>query len=160
MNKQEEKVVSNNISNYLVLPLLQLNKSSFGIDNFINCFVDKQGFIIVNTKEAPLYDFTKHINYATDYEANDGSLMIVFYIPEEYKNDILLFEKGAYSEFTASAKLRISKYSRLKEDNELIKCLNPSKEDREVLADKLGVKVEDIKELRSAPSEINFMKIK
>lgn len=154
------EVKQNNLTNFMVLPMLRLNKSSFGVENFINSFLDVEGYIVVNTKIEPQVDFTEHECYATDFEAENGTLMIVFIVPEQFKADIKTFVDGKFSNLSDPLKDLITRYCGLKTTSTIVRCLNPSKGDRQAKADELGVKVDLILELRSAPNEGNFIKVK
>ena len=162
MIEQEEKpTVILNSASYFMLPMLQLNKSSYGVGNFINSYVDKNGYLLVD-----LVSMTKvgtatihHPQYVTDFNIGDG-IRVVYAVPDEFMSDVRKFIEGKYSEFSAALKVAISKYSNLAVANIHIKCLNPQKEDRQKIADDLGVRVDLVKELKSAPAECNFIKIK
>ena len=162
MIEQEEKsTVIMNSTIYFMLPMLQLNKSSFGVGNFINSYVEKNGYIAVDlVAMTPVGTSTiHHPQYITDFNI-DGGVRVVYVIPDEFLADIKVFEAGEYSQFSSGLKVAISKYSNLGTNNIHIKCLNPQKEDRQKLADELGVRIELVKELKSAPSESNYIKIK
>lgn len=165
MIEQEEKMaVMMNSANYFMLPMLQLNKSSYGVGNFINSYVDTTGYIIVDIKKGIIENVSAkntydHPQYVTDFDTEDG-VRIVYQIPAEFKYDINTFVDGKYSQFSTELKVLISKYSNLKGDNIHIKCLNPQKEDRQKIADDLGVRVDLVRELKSAPVAGNFITIK
>ena len=169
MIEQEEKsTVVMNAAMYYMLPMLQLNESSFGV-GFVNSYVDKSGYIIVDVN-SPNFEpkISQHSQYVTDFNIEFNTFpdnvregcRIVFAIPDEFLDDIKLFEQGKYSELSAHLKVAIGKYSNLNKSDVIIQSLNPQIKDREKIADSLGVKVELIKELLSAPSSSNFIKIK
>lgn len=160
MIEQEEKIAKINSTVYFILPMLQLNKSSFGVGKFINSYVDKNGYIVVDVADIiTSTDTINHPQYITDFNTDNG-VRIIYAIPDEYLSDIRLFEEGRYSQFSPALKVAISKYSNLRTDNIHIKCLNPQLVDRQRIADDLGVRVDLVKELKSAPSDSNFVKIK
>ena len=162
MIEQEEKsTVIMNSTTYFMLPMLQLNKSSFGVGNFINSYVDKSGYIVVDLLAmTPVGTSTiHHSQYITDFNI-DGGVRVVYAIPDEYLADIKVFQDGEYSQFSSDLKVAISKYSNLVATNIHIRCLNPQKEDRQKIADDLGVRIDLVKELKSAPAECNYIKIK
>jgi hypothetical protein len=152
--------VTKNKAIYFVLPMLQLNKSSFGADNFITCMLDKSGYIVVNTAKAVRVDneLYNSPNYVTDYETGNGSINYVFTVPDEYKTDIKLFTEGKYSQLSAKLKIEIGKIPNISQ--RVLSMLNPQEKDRQELADILGVKPDMIGELSSVPGESNFIKIK
>lgn len=160
MNKPKEELVMNSVM-YFMLPMLQLNKSSFGVGNFINSYVDKSGYIAVDVMGDFAVDKNtyKHPQYITDYNVEDG-IRYVYAIPDEYLSDIKLFEQGRYSDLSGPLKAAISKYSNLGSNDIIIKCLNPQLADRQKIADDLGVRVDLVRELLSAPDESNFIRIK
>lgn len=149
-----------NLVTYFILPMLQLNKSSFGADNFINSYLDKEGYVIVNTEKSVLVTNTIYNSpwYITDYERENKSIAYVFGIPEEYKPDINLFNEGKYSELSTKAKIEIARTH--SSDSIIVKMMNPQLTDRQKIADELGVNVKDIKEIKSHPGESNYIKIK
>ena len=149
-----------NLVTYFILPLLQLNKSSFGADNFINSYLDVNGYLVVNTSKPILVTNTVYNSkyYITDYERDDKSIAYVFAIPEEYSNDIKLFTEGRYSELSAKAKIEIARNQ--SSESVIVKMMNPQLADRQKIADELGVKVDYIKEIKSSPGESNYIKIK
>lgn len=155
--KSEQK---QNLVTYFIMPMLQLNKSSFGADNFINSYLDKDGYLIVNTKDEIQVNNTiyNHENYITDYTKDDKSVMYVFSIPKDYIPDMELFIEGKYSIISAKAKIEIARTQ--SSDSFIVKMLNPQLEDREKIAHDLHVSVNMIKEIKSAPSENNYIKIK
>lgn len=154
---KENVDVTKNKAIYFVLPMLQLNKSSFGADNFITCYLDKSGYIVVNTKNEVNEVILNHEEYVTDY-VKDGTTMVVFNIPEIHKNDAQLFIDGKYSELSAKLKIQITKIPQISKN--ITSMLNPQPADKQALADKLGVRVSDIKEISSIPGDSNFVSIK
>ena len=163
MIEQEEELVLNSVM-YFMLPMLQLNKSSFGVGNFIDSYIDKNGYIVVDlnriTVDGVIANATfNNPHYVTDFDIN-GIIRVVYAIPDEFISDVRLFEKGRYSELSAGLKVLISKYANLVKDDIIIKCLNPQIKDRQKIADDLGVRIDLVRELKSAPDKSNFIKIK
>lgn len=160
IEEKNEKIIRNSVM-YFMLPMLQLNKSSFGLSNFINSYIDKAGYLAVDLQTAPsnVASVYEHEYYVTDYNTENG-LRVIYSIPDQFKSDVRLFEEGKYSQFSPELKVLISKYSQLNSNDIHMKCLNPQKEDRQKLADDLGVRVELVRELKSAPAESNYIKIK
>ena len=153
---------SETLATYMMLPMLKLNKASFGVGNFSNCYVDRKGLIIVDLVDitkATESSTVKHEHYLTDYNVDDVT-RIIYDVPKEYIDDIAKFEKGAYSQLSSDYKVALSKYGLLGQNDIIMKSLNPQMEDRQKIADDLGVKVSLVKELKSAPSENNFLSVK
>lgn len=161
IEQQEKSTVILNSATYFMLPMLQLNKSSFGVGNFINSYLDKSGYLLVDLKAmTPVGTSTiHHPQYITDFDIEAG-VRVVYVIPQEFIQDLDRFIDGKYSQFSPALKVSISKYSNLDANNIHIKCLNPQKEDKQKIADELGVRVDIVKELKSAPAECNFVKIR
>lgn len=154
---KEKLDVTKNKAIYFILPMLGLNKSSFGAENFITCYLDKSGFIVVDTKEEINKVALEHELYVTDYTI-DGITRIVFSIPEQYKHDAELFILGKYSQLSSKLKIEIGKIPNLSQ--KIVSMLNPQAKDRKIIADELGVDVKFIYEISSVPSESNFISIK
>lgn len=160
MIEQEEKSTVMNAAMYYMLPMLQLNESSFGVGNFINCYVDKNGYLVVDVKgTGASSNILNHPHYVTDFNMGD-ILRVVYAIPDEFLSDIKVFESGRYSELSSHLKVAISKYTNLHKNDIIIQSLNPQVKDRQKIADDLGVRVDLVRELMSAPSDSNFIKIK
>lgn len=155
--KSEQK---QNLVTYFILPMLQLNKSSFSADNFINSYLDKDGYLIVNTKDEIQVNNTiyNHEYYITDYTKDDGTVMYVFAIPKDYADDMQLFIDGKYSKLSTKLKVEIARTQSA--ESIIVKMLNPSKDDLQKIADDLHVNVKLVSELKSHPSDANFIKIK
>lgn len=101
-NKTELKV---NLNTYYILPLLKLNMSSFGVDNFIKSQVTKYGEVVVfikNGEEAG--DYFNHENYAADVDEEDGSTMIIYNVPTVFLEDYQYFLDSKYSQMSMFAK--------------------------------------------------------
>jgi hypothetical protein len=157
---------------YYLLPLISLNKFSFGPpENFINAYLSEDhSEIIVKVKdsdkvfpivwsEAPVNDFT-----ATE---------IFFEVPSQFAKDIKRFLRGEYSKFSSEAKAMIVKNSGLtymkqrvtKEGTNVIdidarlRALDPTDSTlREFLEDQLGMVIDPKLELISLPTEEEIWK--
>lgn len=149
-----------NLVTYFILPLLQLNKSSFGADNFLNSYLDVNGYLVVNTEKPILVTngVYNNENYVTDYERGNRSINYVFTIPTEYQSDVKFFIEGKYSQLSAKAKIEIARTH--SSDSIIVKMMNPQLADRQKIADELGVSVKYIKEIKSHPGDSNYIKIK
>lgn len=156
---------SDNLCNFYILPLLGLNKLSFGSGNFINSYVSKDDkYIVVEVKE-PKTSFQDHDGYVTDFIA-EGKVTIIFSIPEGSEDTLSKFKAGKYSEFTEQVKQVIRTKSGLKwkvpSGNKKtltareILALDKDSDLREKMEDELGVKIPKNAELMSVPHESNF----
>ena len=160
-----------NLCNYYLLPLLKLNKDSFGEGNFINSYVDeKNGLLLVKVKDKDIeYKYYKNENFKTDYREKDNEYHIVFYIPSFFYNDLERFTNGKYSQLSTKAKFLIKTYSGLSSNR---KSGNKNKSDFRILVlsrhpelkrrlEKItGSEIEDGAELASKPFNNNFVNLK
>jgi hypothetical protein len=103
-----------NYANYLILPLLKLNKFSYGTENFINGFVTVNGKIAIHLK-AINEDCHKHPNYLTDFTYNEG-VLVLYSCPYEFEADLLQFMASKYSRMSDEAKQLIYEHSGLSVD--------------------------------------------
>jgi len=100
-NKTELKI---NLSTYYILPLLKLNKSSFGEDNFIKSQVTKYGEVVVYIKNGDVAgDYYNHENFGADVEDEDG-VMIIYNVPDRHLEDYQMFIESKYSKMSMFAK--------------------------------------------------------
>ena len=161
-----------NLANFHILPLLKLNKASFGEDNFMNAYIsEKRDYIIVRVIELEdglITAMEKHPHYVTDIE-DDGKYLILFTIPEEFKKEVDKFTEGKYSEFSDTAKDLIRTYSGLKYNvkvttskgtaqvtHAFLRALVKDNDMRIQMEDYLGVKIDKSQELLAAPHEQNY----
>lgn len=167
-----------NITNYYMLPLLRLNKTSYGgVDNFINSYITKSAEIVVTIRDSSVAgDYWNHSCYSTDYNMEDQTV-IVYDIPVEWYDDYLLFMEGKYSYFSPVAKDVIVQWSGLpyerqrrdlprREDgtyrhttSERLLALSKHPQLKENLEQRLGVTLDDTAELLSIPHESNYFKL-
>lgn len=160
-----------NLCNYFILPLLGLNKLSYGEGNFINSYLSKENDLVVELdKDTDTSVLEEHIHYATDLYWED-KLVVIYAIPDEFKSDCELFREGKYSRFSAKSKDLIKKNSGLtymkqidpKDPKKVISnprllALDRNKELRHRMEEELGVKISPEDELLSIPDENNFHK--
>lgn len=121
MNKTTREKVSvkaglpYNLSAYIILPLLKLNINSYGKDNFINSYVTKKGEVVVhikNTEKAG--DYYNHQYMIADVDEEDYT-MIVYSLPEEWKEDFSLFLNSKYSQMSTFAKDQVTAHAKANE---------------------------------------------
>lgn len=103
-----------NICTYYLLPLIQLNKVSFGDGNFVDSYVTQDGnTLIVEVRDIRLTASQKtHPHYLREAV---GSPHDFFYyeLPSRWRADFELFCKGKYSKFSDCAKEMIYAFSGL-----------------------------------------------
>lgn len=160
---------SDNLCNFYILPLIGLNKLSFGAaSNFINSYISSDDkYIVVEMKEAKT-QFQNHKNYNTDFVTID-KVVVVFNIPQEFADTISKFRQGKYSHFTAQVKQTIKDKSGLKwkvktsagktsTARELLALGDDKDHDdlRAILEEEIGVRLPKGAELISVPDEFNF----
>lgn len=160
---------SDNLCNFYILPLLGLNKLSFGGgSNFINSYISQDNkYMVVEIKDAKT-PFDEHQNYVTDYSAGDKTT-IVFTIPPEFEETILRFRAGKYSQFSSQVKTIIKQKSGLKykvptingkvtSARELL-ALDKDKDLKEIWEREIGCKLSDDAELVSIPTDNNYYEL-
>lgn len=104
-----------NLSTYFILPLLKLNKNSFGNNNFINSFVTQNGEVVVHIKDSSKAgDYYNHSNLIADIEEDDYT-MIIYDIPKEWKKDFNTFLDSKYSKMSKEAKKQIIAHAKANE---------------------------------------------
>ena len=102
----EEK--SDNFGNFYLLPLLKLNKGSFGKNNFINSYLGrKKNKLIVKLKKEVEDTYNQHDNYETDFTDEEGNIIVVFKIPRRFLPIVGLFRQGKGCLPTRSASDRL-----------------------------------------------------
>jgi hypothetical protein len=158
-----------NLANFYILPLLGLNKFSFGESNFINSFVTTNEEVVVEVEDFDKVpqEFIKNVNYMTDLEL-DGRNFIFYQLPDEIRDTILKFVAGKYSTFSDKAKTLIRKHSGLPYNvklkgadelytAELLMVLDKSPVLKARLEKTLDVKIPNDAELRDKPSSANII---
>ena len=156
-----------NLCSIYVLPLLGLNRFSFGSpEKFINSYVNEDdSHIVVECTHPYSTIIVNHANFKFSMES-DGKYVAVFEVPVYYKDDVRLFREGKYSQFSDSAKMLIRKKSGLtykvpipgggyRSALELL-ALDKDKGLKKYWEDTLVVKLDDNAELASIPGEDNF----
>ena len=147
-----------NYATYLLLPLLELSKYSFGKGNFMNSYVTinaQIGVLVREIDDVP-WNFWEHINYRTDMPLYDGTL-ILFKPSVFFEPDVVAVLDSKYSQLSVDAMGMIRDYSGLvmdfktKEGNilthQLIKAIRQDKEVRTLLAEYLNESITEDMEL-------------
>lgn len=104
MKEALEVVRQHNLCTYYLLPLIGINKLSFGVlVNFRNCFVNPQGTELYVTCYylSTTLDSNPHLIRT---EGKPGSPVYVFSLPEKWQSDFRLYKQGKYSQFSLEAK--------------------------------------------------------
>ena len=161
-----------NLCSTYVLPLLGLNKFSFGTpEKFINSYVNEDDtHIVVECTHPYSIIITNHANFKFSLQENE-SYLAVFEVPVFYREDVKRFREGKYSQLTDAAKNAIRKKSGLtykvpvpgggyRSALELL-ALDKDKALRRHLEETLSnptspVKISEDAELASVPGKENF----
>lgn len=112
-------VTKENLVTWFLLPLIHLNKFSFGSGNFLESYVTADGtkliVEVVSILLIPGEDtFKKHYLYLSSEEGNVGTASVVYYrVPPKWHADFELFKAGQFSKFSSVAKDNIIEYSGL-----------------------------------------------
>lgn len=158
-----------NLCSVYMLPLLGLNRWSFGENNFVNSYVNEDNtHLLVEIKTITTL-ITSHPKFRFEYRTEDGKLMAVFEVSPEHRKTVELFREGKYSQFSDVSKTIIRKKSGLrykavqadgtiKSARELL-ALDKDKELRKVMEKELNVKIPENAELASIPGDENFFKL-
>lgn len=167
----EKEKRSFNLCTTYILPLIGLNKFSFGNNNdsYINSYLSEDdSHVIVELQGYVSNLIANHANYRFAYP-KEGHNFVVFELPSSFKKDVQRFREGKYSEFSEDAKKLIRKKSGLKykvpvvggkvETDIALLALDKDQELREYLEKKLGVKLAESAELASIPGEENFLEL-
>lgn len=160
---------SDNLCNFYVLPLVGLNRTSFGSNvNFINSYVSHDNkHLVVELKEAK-GDFEHHPQYVLDAVVN-GIITVVFVLPQEFLPTVIKFREGKYSQFSDKAKELIKKKSglnykvpvgggRVRSARELL-ALDKDKDLKRLLEEELAVKLSTDAELQDIPGPEEFYQL-
>ncbi len=162
---------SDNLCNFYILPLLGLNKTSFGgSGNFVNSYLSKDTNYIVIVLKGATPSFEEHQYYVTDFLNITGQVVLVFNVPIEFKPTIVKFIEGKYSQFSPPAKQLIKQKSglnykapigggKVSTARELL-ALDRDPDLKKVWEQELGVKLAADAELMDIPDERNFYDFK
>mgnify|MGYP006935311386 CR=1 FL=1 len=155
---------------YYMLPLIGLNKLSFG-RGFKASYLDKQGLKVYvelsRNMHTPLYKTNP--NYITEIVYNNIKF-IQFVMPTEFLNDSALFIVGQYSKMSLKAKKIIYTTSTLPYNSTMgsftvshpvLQALDRTKTLRKFLSDELGLRnISDSLELIDKPHDDWFIESK
>jgi len=159
--------ITQNKSMFFLLPLTFIERKYFTkalnyyalnahrpeLDNHIFVIFDKD--LIDDSELSKFQMFSTYL----DTETFGEYVLVTFKLPPYFKNDRDLFLEGKYSKYSDKAKVTLSqhldKYVTINGKKVLsngFKILYPTSEDRALLADALGVKLEKDAEIYSSPS--------
>lgn len=107
-----------NLCTWYILPWLGMNFNSFGgLDNFVNSYLVRGRMkIAVKVLDEKLCSLLReHPNYRGSlYRGEENTSILVFNIPDRWKDDYELFLQGKYSRMSEAAKTLIRRGSGLK----------------------------------------------
>lgn len=171
MKEALEVVYQHNMCTYYLLPLIGINKFSFGVlTNFRNCYVNPQG--------TELYVECYYLGTSLDSnpylirkESNPYTSVYVFSLPEKWQSDFKLYKQGKYSKFSTEAKDLIRhqsglRYKAINDDgfpttDIRLLAIDADPARRNILRTKLSgyldVPIDENAELLDAPSESSFI---
>ena len=102
-----------NLVTYYILPLLGLNKKSYGL-KYKTAFISKDSFkVYVELKSNPDGDLYMQNPYYITKFVHNGVLYLQYTVPSDNIEDYKHFIKGAYSKFSKDAKYKVYKFSTL-----------------------------------------------
>lgn len=151
---------------FYVLPLVGLSNTSFGEDNFVNCYVSEDLSMVLvkvrNTLVIPLEP--RHL--ADTVQVKDEEYL-AYAIPEMWKKDLDFFSAGLYSKMSSAAKELIRTYSGLTTDSTKetgnvdyrILALDKSPILREYLQENLSMIIPPESELLDPPKKDQFINV-
>ncbi len=113
MSRLLKAIYDYNLCTYYLLPLIRLNKFSFGPSNFIQCYVNRNGTVLfVEVRDIPDFVYTRP-DYLGITILPSGSTCVALGLPEMWQYDVRAFMLGRYTEFTEDARECIYSYSGL-----------------------------------------------
>lgn len=160
---------STNLCSTYILPLLDLNRYSFGdATNFVNSYVGNNDEFVIVRLVNPYRPALTHRSYRFCF-SKEGHTYYVFEIDPKHKETVRYFREGKYSRFPEEAKSQIKRKSGLsyriptgtggvKSAKELL-ALDKDKKLKEKLEQDLAVKLPADAELVSIPDEENFYEL-
>lgn len=158
-----------NICSTYLLPLLNLNRFSFGErSNFVDSYLNSDNKHLIVQLRRETTGISKHPNFRFTFE-KDSHIWIVYEIPEQFYATVEKFREGKFSKFDEPIKAVIKQKSGLKwrvpkaektfvSAFELL-ALDKDEDLRGKLEDELNVKISADAELMSIPSESNYIHI-
>lgn len=154
-----ENDVKTNYSTIFLLPMLGY-KEKFYTDEFISCYIedDTQKRIVLCFENSSREEFKNiiwkmqtHEDFlSVDYEDENKEVVVVFKVPKSKEVDFNLFKLGRYTKFSNEYKESLLDYHGRKTGAGkcimMIDSLNPDYLAKKYRADKMGVKITDLKD--------------
>lgn len=172
MSRLLKAIYDCNLCTYYLLPLIRLNKFSFGANNFIQCYVSRDGLLLyVEVRDIPEFVYSRP-DYLGITILPSGSTALAFDLPAMWQYDVRAFMLGRYTELTDDAKECIYGYSGLvinqpiqgtnllNTDSRILALdIDPTVRERlrSALSKELDVQIPIGAELISVPSESNYI---
>lgn len=172
MSKLIAAIYDYNICTYYLLPLVKLNKFSFGDNNFKQCFVSRDGSkLYVAVARIPDFVHKKEEYLGTTILPN-GDMALIFGLHPLWREDFQSFIAGRYSKLSRQAKDAVLAYSglpfgQMTRDGSIpftdsrILAIDPDPQSRaklrRALMSELGVDIPVDQELISIPTEQNYI---
>lgn len=105
-----------NYATYLGLPLLGLNRRSYGPDSFRNSYFTNNGkLLVIIDPDSYGNSYWHHEQYLTDFEVGEG-LAILYSCPKQFEPDMAKLINSEYSKLSDPAKQLIYQHSTLHVD--------------------------------------------
>lgn len=111
-----QSVFKVNLSTYYLLPLIYLNKFSFGQGNFIESYVNSSGTLLtVDVAHLCMChkDCLRSPFLQLKSETKEGCSHLLYLLPKKWATDFQHFKAGEFSQFSDAAKHMIKEYSGL-----------------------------------------------
>ena len=154
-----------NLVTYYILPLLGLNKATFG-NHFKNAFIDELGLKVYVELKSNMNTvlYKQNPNYITEVLFK-GDKFIQFVVPSKHLQDTAYFIKGQYSKMDKNSKKIIYKTSTLPYNatmgsfsvsHPILQALDKTKTLRTFLNNTCGITLNE-EELMSSPDESWFI---
>lgn len=166
-----ELVYKHNLCTYYLLPLIGLNRFSFGVDsNFKNCYVNREGTEL-HVEVEFLLQRLENIPQLLRIEINGTNIKYVLELPSCWNYDFTQYSLGRYTMFSQTAKEFIYHrsglcYKSLNADNRMttdirLLAIDSDFSRRNILRQKLieyyGVYIDEDAELLSPPTDSSYI---
>lgn len=163
-------IYDSNLCTYYLLPLVRLNRFSFGKDNFVQCYVSRDGSkLFVELKDIPEFIYKRKDYLGTSLTPTGVCAVIA--LPEDWYNDFVLFKAGKYSKFSPEFQVCVAAYcglpvNKLNKDGILFTDARIVAMDnvpmeraklRRILSRELEVEIPEDQELISVPNDSEYM---
>lgn len=174
LQKLIDELRATNLCTYFILPLTGVNKLRFGGEaNFLNSFLSMDGSLIYVEVYQPEFVVDALLpEHRTCIDGN-GKDYFELKVPEKFREDVILFMEGKYSEMSDTVKRIIREDSTL--DNQVLKGTTRQTDVRLLALDKSSVlreywesqlwdwsaqsHINDEMELLSKPDEFSYLTV-